>query len=242
MTDQNPERELNNLDSFIAAVTQIVASGVDERQVTEQVAERLRVLLSGNLELAPHLTAPRPDKYVMRPLHVADDGSFSIACAVWDVGQKTPVHGHETWGVVGIVSGVEHEVDYVKPRRPGVPLESRTVTDWQPGEVTVCCTTDDDVHMVECGSDVPCVGIHVYGGDIGSLPRRSYDPVTGAVSWFVSTWATCGRPSHPEYGSERQTMKFAVILNHSPVPLRPSPRQHRAAGWLRRPWTVGNPG
>jgi predicted metal-dependent enzyme (double-stranded beta helix superfamily) len=125
----------------------------------------------------------------MRPLHVAADGSFSIACAVWNVGQKTPVHGHETWGVVGIHSGVEREVGYVKPVRPDEPLQGRPAADWHPGEVTVCCTTDDDVHMVECGSDVPCVGIHVYGSDIGTLRRRSYDPVTGKVSWFVSAWA-----------------------------------------------------
>ena len=48
----------------------------------------------------------------------------------------------------------------------------------------------DDVHQVRCGGDTPVVGIHVYGADIGTLPRRSYDPHTGAVSWFVSTWAT----------------------------------------------------
>ncbi|WP_162799236.1 hypothetical protein [Nocardioides sp. 616] len=35
----------------------------------------------------------------------------------------------------------------------------------------------------------PVIGIHVYGADIGTLPRRSYDPETGAVHWFTSTWA-----------------------------------------------------
>ena len=125
----------------------------------------------------------------MYPLHVAADGSFSIAAAVWDVGQTTPVHGHETWGVVGIYSGIEHEVRYEKPAVDGVPLSQAGIEDWRAGQVTICCTTDDDIHQVSCGGDEPCVGIHVYGADIGTLPRRRYDPATGDVDWFTSRWA-----------------------------------------------------
>jgi predicted metal-dependent enzyme (double-stranded beta helix superfamily) len=125
----------------------------------------------------------------MYPLHVAADGSFSIASAVWNVGQSTPVHGHETWGVVGIYSGIEVEVQFSKPTASHVPLVEVGTEEWTAGQVTVCCTTDDDVHQVRCGSDVPVVGIHVYGADIGTLPRRCYDPTTGAVHWFTSPWA-----------------------------------------------------
>ncbi|TNC27823.1 cysteine dioxygenase family protein [Amycolatopsis alkalitolerans] len=178
----------DDLDAFIADVGTVVSAGGSEEDVTEQVAARLRRLLAVGLQLPGSITAPRAERYVMRPLHVDPGGAFSIACAVWDVGQSTPVHGHETWGVVGIHSGVEREVGYVKPVREDEPLAVRTEADWGPGEVTVCCTTEDDVHQVACGSDIPCVGIHVYGADIGTLPRRSYEPTTGHQSWFVSHW------------------------------------------------------
>lgn len=72
---------------------------------------------------------------------------------------------------------------------------------WSVGKVTVCCTTDD-LHQVDLEGDVPCVGLHVYGADIGTLPRRSYDPTTGAVSWFTSTWTTpdpCVRSLHLDH-------------------------------------------
>jgi predicted metal-dependent enzyme (double-stranded beta helix superfamily) len=58
------------------------------------------------------------------------------------------------------------------------------------GQVTVCCTTDDDVHAVTAVGDEPAIGIHVYGGNIGTLRRRSYDPATGSVRWFASGWDT----------------------------------------------------
>src|SRR4029079_11435745 len=109
--------------------------------------------------------------------------------AVWDVGQGTPVHGHETWGVVGIHSGVEVETRYEKPTVEDVPLVALGTEEWSTGQVTVCCTTDDDVHQVRCGGEQPVVGIHVYGAAIGTLPLRIYDPETGAVHWFTSTWA-----------------------------------------------------
>lgn len=177
-----------DLDAFVADVQQLIQTEPDERTLTDAVAAHLCALLAGGLDLAPEMTLPLAEHYVMRPLHIAADGSFSVACAVWNVGQKTPVHGHQTWGVVGIHSGIERETRYDKPTSPGGPMRARSPMEWKAGSVMVCCTADDDVHAVECGSDVPCIGIHTYGADIGTLRRPSYDPQTGAVSWFVSHW------------------------------------------------------
>jgi predicted metal-dependent enzyme (double-stranded beta helix superfamily) len=67
-------------------------------------------------------------------------------------------------------------------------LIHHTTTDLNPGQVIVCCTTDQDLHRVSAVGAQPCVGIHVYGGDIGTIRRRSYDVETGDVSWFTSSW------------------------------------------------------
>lgn len=178
------------LASFIADVTELVSRGGGEQVVTARVAERLTRALAEGLDLDASITAPDPDRYVMYPLYIAPDGSFSIASAVWNVGQATPIHDHGVWGVVGIYSGSERELRYACPTEPGSgPVELLEEQDWNHGEVTVCCTTDQDIHKVTCGSDVPCVGIHVYGGDIGTIRRRGYDPETSGISYFVSTWA-----------------------------------------------------
>ncbi|RLV50396.1 hypothetical protein D9V37_04940 [Nocardioides mangrovicus] len=167
----------------------IVRESADEVAVTTAVRDALSAALAEGIDLPAWATRPDPERYVMYPLHVAEDGSFSIASAVWDVGQGTPVHGHETWGVVGIHSGVEVETRFAKPAEPDVPLLALGTEEWSAGQVTICCTTDDDVHQVRCGGDHPVVGLHVYGADIGTLPRRSYDPSTGAVHWCTSSWA-----------------------------------------------------
>jgi len=183
------ESDVPEVAGFARTVQGLVDRGLDERALTAAVQAELSALLAAGFELPEDKTRPDPARYVMYPLHVAPDGSFSIASAVWNVGQGTPVHGHETWGVVGIYRGTEVETRYEKPAVADLPLVAEGTDEWTVGQVTVCCTTDDDVHQVRCGGDEPVVGIHVYGADIGTLPRRSYDPDTGAVHWFVSTWA-----------------------------------------------------
>jgi predicted metal-dependent enzyme (double-stranded beta helix superfamily) len=184
----NATHSNNQLAQLVDAVAEIVSDRHEEEVLTVMVAEQLAATLAEGLDLPTRFTEASAERYVMYPLHVDPAGRFSIASAVWNVGQSTPVHGHETWGVVGIHSGVEHERSYSKPRFEGDRPQFRGERSWRPGEVTVCCTTDDDVHQVSCEGDRPCVGIHIYGADIGTLPRRSYDLESGDVSWFTSWW------------------------------------------------------
>jgi predicted metal-dependent enzyme (double-stranded beta helix superfamily) len=190
------EKMTYSLKELCEDLAEDVEALADEHALTPVVARRLNRFLAEAPDLPAEVTRPHPEHYVMYPLYVDPDGKFSVAAAVWNVGQYTPVHGHETWGVVGIYSGVEREQRYVKPAVANVPLqEAGTAQEWQHGEVTICCTTDDDVHMVACASQEPCVGIHIYGRDIGTLSRRTYDVDSGDVGWFVSKWAVPGETS-----------------------------------------------
>ncbi|MBC6459539.1 hypothetical protein [Actinomadura sp. HBU206391] len=178
------------LQTFIDDVELVVGTTDDEYEITKRVAERLSALLASDYRLPPEVTRPSNEHHVNYPLYIAPDNSWSLASVVWNVGQRTPVHGHETWGVVGIYSGAEHELRYAKPTaaesvRPLTPAGEHV---WERGQVTVCCTTDDDVHTVAAVGNVPTVGIHVYGANIGTIERRLYDPATGAVRRFVSGW------------------------------------------------------
>jgi predicted metal-dependent enzyme (double-stranded beta helix superfamily) len=180
------------LDAFIDDVESIVRTTDDEHEITKRVAERLSALLASDYRLPPSVTQPSAEHHVNYPLYIAPDDSWSLAAVVWNIGQRTPVHGHETWGVVGIYAGAEREFRYAKPTaaESGTPLAPAGEQLFERGQVTVCCTTDDDVHSVAAVGDIPTVGIHIYGANIGTIERRLYDPATGAVEWFVSGWDT----------------------------------------------------
>lgn len=179
-----------SLQAPIRDVGLVARSTGDEYEITKRVAKRLAALLAGDYRLPPELTRPSDGHHVTYPLYIAPGDSWCLASVVWNVGQLTPVHGHETWGVAGIYAGAEREFRYVKPTAagPGRPLTSVGEYMWERGQVTVCCTTDDDVHAVAAAGKVPTVGIHIYGANIGTIKRRSYDPEAGAVPWFVSGW------------------------------------------------------
>lgn len=177
---------------FVDEVRTVVDEGGGEEVVTEKVAALLRRLLDERDVLDPGYTRPKTGNYVLYPVWVEPGGRFSIASAVWDVGQVTPVHDHGTWGVIGIYRGVEHEVRYRSRRDGGAGLRRTEERDIDTRQVVVCCTSDQDVHRVACGSDVPCVGIHVYGADIGAIRRHVYDLQTGDVRTFVSGWTAVG--------------------------------------------------
>jgi predicted metal-dependent enzyme (double-stranded beta helix superfamily) len=180
------------LQTFIDDVASVVITTTDEHEITKRIAERLSALLTSDYRLPPEFTRPSHEHHVNYPLYIAPDNSWSLATVVWNVGQRTPVHGHETWGVVGIYAGAEREFRYDKPTaaessRPLTPAGEQV---FERGQVTVCCTTDDDVHSVAAVGNVPTVGIHIYGANIGTIERRLYDPATGDVQWFVSGWDT----------------------------------------------------
>jgi 3-mercaptopropionate dioxygenase len=183
---------MSTLQTFIDDVERVLGTTDDQYEITKQVAQRLSALLASDYRLPPELTQPSADHHVNYPLYIAPDDSWSLAAVVWNVGQRTPVHGHDTWGVVGIYSGAEREFRYIKPTaaESSSPLTPAGEHVWERGQVTVCCTTDDDVHSVAAVGDIPTVGIHVYGANIGTIERQLYDPATGAVQKFVSGWNT----------------------------------------------------
>lgn len=175
---------------FVSEVARIVGEGGGEHIVTLRVAVELSSLLRESDILDERCTRPKLDQYALYPVWIAPRGEFSIAAAVWGVGQVTPIHDHGTWGVIGIYRGVEHETRYRLVHAPGAgPLQRLSERDIREGEVIVCCTSDQDIHQVSCGSQIPCVGIHVYGADIGRTERHVYDAGTGARRAFVARWA-----------------------------------------------------
>jgi 3-mercaptopropionate dioxygenase len=149
--------EPDDLQTFIDDVGRVVASTDGEHEITQRVAKRLSDLLASGYRLPVELTRPSPERHVTYPLYIAPDNSWSMASVVWDVGQQTPVHSHETWGVVGIYAGIEHEVRYLKPVAPTVcsALTPAGEELFGPGQVNICCTTDDDVHAVAAVGNEP---------------------------------------------------------------------------------------
>ena len=120
---------------------------------------------------------------------------FSLVSFVWGAGQKTPVHDHLTWGLMGVLRGGLDEVSYRFGGRDGELIPSRT-TRLTPGLVSAVSPNLGDIHMLSNAvMDGVTVSVHVYGGNIGTRRRHRYDPMTGEVHDFISGYSSPVTPN-----------------------------------------------
>jgi predicted metal-dependent enzyme (double-stranded beta helix superfamily) len=112
-------------------------------------------------------------------LYVDPASRFSIVSLVWMPGQRTVIHDHVSWCVVGVYQGVEEETLY---RLVDNGLEpAHLVRAWQSANLagtTSFFAPPGDIHEVCNASDDTVISVHVYGADVSTLGtsiRRRYD-------------------------------------------------------------------
>jgi len=150
------------LAELVERLDAAVASAGDGLAAAEAVAAALQPFLGRPGLLTPEQEAGDPDRFRTHLLHVPDDGAYSLVAAVWRPGQRTPIHDHIAWCVVGVHRGVEHEIRY---RLVDDDLVEDGHTVGAHGSVTVL-TPPGDIHAVVNDSDVVAVSLHVYGADL----------------------------------------------------------------------------
>jgi len=153
-------------------------AAIDDPQA---IANRLEGLLAQDGWLAPEQQLPGIDSYRQHLLHVSDDRRLSVVALVWRPGQRTPIHDHVSWCVVGVYRGVEQETRYELVERGGREyLHAVETIDAHPGHVEALIPPAENIHVVEAGGRGLTISIHVYGADIerlGSSVYRRFDDV-----------------------------------------------------------------
>jgi predicted metal-dependent enzyme (double-stranded beta helix superfamily) len=145
------------------------------------IAERLRALLAQDGWLAPEHQQPGADTYRQHLLHVSDCRRLSVVALVWRPGQRTPIHDHVSWCVVGVYRGVERETHY---ELAGDELIATANVEAHPGDVEALVPPAGNIHLVEAAGDGLTISIHVYGADIeklGSSVYRRFDDLAVAA-------------------------------------------------------------
>jgi predicted metal-dependent enzyme (double-stranded beta helix superfamily) len=142
------------------------------------VAVALRASLGDPTLLAPVHRRASADRYRTNLVHVAPDGSFSLVALVWRPGQRTPIHSHQSWCVVGVHEGLEEERSFSRVDRDGQPaLALDEVHRFGTGRVT-WAAAEDDIHDVANIGTTTAISLHVYGLDyrqLGSSILETFD-------------------------------------------------------------------
>lgn len=174
---------------FVQGITRLVESQADEARLREHGLPLLATLVASDDWLPDEFAQPHPQFYQQYLLYADPLDRLSIVSFVWGPGQKTPVHDHLTWGLVGCLRGRERETHY-QQQADGRYLATGSAL-LLPGQVTAVSPSIGDVHEVANDlSDQVSISIHVYGRNIGRVQRHVFDPATGAAKSFVSGYAS----------------------------------------------------
>jgi len=176
------------LRDFVTGLTGLYERGLSATAIQHEGSGLLRQLVSRDDWLPEPFTRPHPDRYSQYLLHCDPMERFSVVSFVWGAGQKTPLHDHRVWGLIGMLRGRESETQFV--RDAGGRFHATETTFLEPGQVAFLTPGVNDYHLVANAlSDQTSISIHVYGDNIGGVSRATYDMQTGAEKNFISGYS-----------------------------------------------------
>ena len=181
------------LREFVRSMTQLLAQERNEAAVLRNGRAHLARLIADDGWLPSKFSAPRPDRYAQYLLHADALEQFSVVSFVWQPGQRTPVHDHTVWGLVGLLRGAERCDEFAwADGRPQPTGRSHVM---EPGDIEAVSPTVGDWHRVSAAlPDRASISIHVYGANIGAVKRHRLDD-EGRMLDFVSGYDSASVPN-----------------------------------------------
>lgn len=183
------------LREFVMATTEVVAQAMDESARIAAIKPLLARLISSDGWLCEDAAKPHPEHYCQYLLHCDPLERFSVVSFVWGPGQRTPIHNHTVWGLIGMLRGAETGQHY---RRES---DGRLVPSGEPcrlerGDVELVSPTTGDIHQVaNAHVDRTSISVHVYGANIGAVARHVFDAAGGQAKSFVSGYSSSAVPN-----------------------------------------------
>jgi predicted metal-dependent enzyme (double-stranded beta helix superfamily) len=180
--------------TFVKELSVLLESKPNEEVIFSQGKMLLKNLIEFDDWLPEQFCKLHPQYYQQYLLYADPLERFSEVSFVWGPGQKTPLHNHTVWGMIGQLRGQERSADFHRQADGSYQASESMV--YYPGQVATVSPNTHDIHVVENAllDQVP-ISIHVYGGNIGRIERAVFDPVTGAKKLFISGYANTVTPN-----------------------------------------------
>lgn len=185
---------LARLRQFIAELAELLDQQPGESAILEHGGGLLQQLVSVDDWLPQAYAQPDPERYQQFLLHADSRQRFSIVSFVWGPGQRTPIHDHRVWGLIGMLRGAEYSQGFARQLNGELSPAGEPVR-LQPGQVEAVSPTVGDIHQVaNAFSDQVSISIHVYGANIGAVHRAVYG-LDGTEKTFISGYSNSLLPN-----------------------------------------------
>lgn len=179
---------LARLREFVIDFGRLLERNPTESVILDEGSVMLAALVATDDWLPSEYAEPHPKRYQQYLLHCDSRERFSVVSFVWGPGQKTPIHDHRVWGLIGMLRGAETGERWSKGREGGIRADGLPQR-LEPGDVDRVSPRIGDIHRVaNAHADRTSISIHVYGANIGRVERSIYVE-DGQVRPFISGYA-----------------------------------------------------
>jgi predicted metal-dependent enzyme (double-stranded beta helix superfamily) len=191
------------LREFIIALSALLDQRPDEARILKEGGALLKKLVAHDDWLPDAYAQPHPQYYQQVLLHCDSAERFSVVSFVWGPGQRTPIHDHTVWGLIGMLRGGECSQGFAFNDHGKLHVQGKAIR-LEPGQVEAVSPTVGDIHRVHNAyDDRVSVSIHVYGGNIGSVQRSVYTE-DGTRKSFISGYSNSHLPNLWDRSKELQ--------------------------------------
>ena len=118
-------------------------------------------------------------------LYINNRRLYSVRLYIYEPGQYTPIHDHNSWGVYGCVS---EKIEVIRYRRQDdetrqgyAELHETERVILHPGDTSVVQPLNDGIHRAGNPATGTCVMLCVYGTPIRRLYVNEYDHIRNSV-------------------------------------------------------------
>ncbi|MFT3776924.1 MAG: cysteine dioxygenase [Ottowia sp.] len=183
------------LRDFVVEATRLADRRLPETGQVEAMRALLARLVAADGWLPEACAQPHPEHYQQHLLHCDPLERFSVVSFVWGPGQRTPIHDHQVWGLIGMLRGAETGQRFRRDAGGALHPEGPPAR-LAPGDIEMVSPATGDIHQVaNAFDDRVSISIHVYGANIGAVARHVFDPATGAPRAFVSGYSSTPVPN-----------------------------------------------
>ncbi len=178
------------LEEYLQDVRSILSKESDPAVFTASIKPlSQRLAASPAMQDAAYRVCDEEQGFGAHLLHEEAQHELAVFMFAWLPGRGTPPHNHETWAVVTVVEGEEHETHFARnddgSKAGYAELEKTSDGIMRAGDVSVCMP--QGIHSVWNNSDELSISLHTYGKHINFTGRSSFDPEKNAEIPYLVT-------------------------------------------------------
>ena len=162
----------DGIERLGSSLSRSFSSITSESQKLELAKQGLRATLDDGSLLADLDTPQETDKYVRNLAYCDKENQFSILTLYWPTGVKSSIHGHSTWGAVGVYSGAVCVLTYDNVHDAGKSWMLKKTNEFVAGPKCLSGNGPDSegIHQIWNQFKESAWTIHIYGMDLSEDP------------------------------------------------------------------------